>query len=112
MESREGGGGRKNKQKEDFYLGIVLRRKRKDSRSRAIATKAVQVCTSLLLEFLPIFDFSVCSIPEYLIVLLSFVWTKRATICFVEIGYLPVSFVLILDVINVFGSIYLCAYSH
>ena len=36
----------------------------------AIATKAVQVCTPLLLEFLPIFDFSACSIPEYLIVLL------------------------------------------
>ena len=31
LESREGGGGRKNKQKEDFYLGIVFRRKRKDS---------------------------------------------------------------------------------
>ena len=77
-----------------------------------IATKAVQVCISLLLEFLPIFDFFVCLIPEYLIVLLIFVWTKRATICFVEIGYLPVCFVLILDVINVFGSIYLCAYSH
>ena len=56
--------------------------------SQAIATKAVQVCTSLLLEFLLIFDFSVCSIPEYLIVLLIFVWTKRATICFVDIGYL------------------------
>ena len=71
----------------------------------AIATKAAQVCISLLLEFLPIFDFSACSIPEYLIVLLIFVWTKRATICFVEIGYLPVCLVLILDVINVFGSV-------
>ena len=29
----------------------------KIARSRAIATKAVQVCTSLLSEFLPIFDF-------------------------------------------------------
>ena len=73
--------------------------------SRAIATKAVQVCTLLLLEFLSIFDFSVYSIPEYLIVLLIFVWTKRATICFVEIGYFHVCHVLILDVINVFGSI-------
>ena len=79
--------------------------KRTEETKRAIATKAVQVCTSLLLEFLPIFDFFVCLIPEYLIVLLIFVWTKRATICFVEIGYLPVCLVLILDVINVFGSI-------
>ena len=77
----------------------------KIARSQAIATKAVQVCTPLLLEFLPIFDFSVYSIPEYLIVLLIFMWTKRATICFVEIGYLPVCLVLISDVINVFGSI-------
>ena len=74
-------------------------------RRRAIATKAIQVCFLLLLEFLFILDFSVCSIPEYLIVLLIFVLTKRATICFVEIGYLPVCLVLILDVINVFGSI-------
>ena len=79
--------------------------KARSNEQGAIATKAVQVCISLLLEFLPIFDFSVCLIPEYLIVLLIFVWTKRATICFVEIGYLPVCLVLILDVINVFGSI-------
>ena len=86
--------------------------KARSNEQGAIATKAVQVCISLLLEFLPIFDFFVCLIPEYLIVLLIFVWTKRATICFVEIGYLPVCLVLILDVINVFGSVYLCAYSH
>ena len=73
--------------------------------SLAITTKVVQVCTALLLEFLSIFDFSVYSIPEYLIVLLIFVWTKRATICFVEIGYLPVCLVLIFGVIDVFGSI-------
>ena len=79
--------------------------KARSNEQGAIATKAVQVCISLLLEFLPIFDFFVCLIPEYLIVLLIFVWTKRATICFVEIGYLPVCLVLILDVINVFGSI-------
>ena len=36
------------------------------ARSRAIATKAVQVCTPLLL------DFSVCLIPKNLIVLLIF----------------------------------------
>ena len=106
LESRERGGGRKNKQKEDFFIWELSSEGRgKIAKSRAIATKAVQVCTSLLLEFLPIFDFSVCSIPEYSIVLLIFVWTKRATICFVEIGYLPVCLVLILDVINVFGSI-------
>ena len=79
--------------------------KARSNEQGAIATKAVQVCISLLLEFLPIFDFFVCLIPEYLIVLLIFVWTKRATICFVEIGYLHVCHVLILDVINVFGSI-------
>ena len=74
-------------------------------RRRAIATKAIQVCFLLLLEFLFILDFSVCSIPEYLIVVLIFVWTKRATICFVEIGCLLVCLVLVLDVIDVFGSI-------
>ena len=59
----------------------------------------------LLLEFLPIFDFSACSIPEYLIVLLILCGRKRPQFCFVEIGYLLVCPVLILDVINLFGSI-------
>ena len=34
--------------------------KNRGNRERAIATKAIQVCFSLLLEFLPMFDFSVC----------------------------------------------------
>ena len=36
------------------YLGV----KNRGNRERAIATKAIQVCFSLLLEFLPMFDFS------------------------------------------------------
>ena len=55
-----------------FTWELSLERREKIARSQAIATKAVQVCTPLLLEFLPIFDFSVCLIPKNLIVLLIF----------------------------------------
>ena len=41
-----------------------LRRKHKGSGTRAIAIKVVEVCSSLLLEFLPMFDFSSCSFPN------------------------------------------------
>ena len=38
------------------FLGV----KNRGNGERAIATKAIQVCFSLLLEFLPMFDFSAC----------------------------------------------------
>ena len=73
-------------------------------RKRAIATKAIQVCFSLLLEFLPMFDFPARSFLNiYCIV--DLVWTERAMVCFVEIGCLLVYLVLILGVIDVFESI-------
>ena len=67
-----------------------------------------QGCPGMLLVILGIIThirFLRAFVSGYLIVLLIFVWTKRATICFVEVGYLPVCLVLILDVIYVFGSI-------
>ena len=67
---------------EDFW-GVKNRGKRK----RAIATKAIQVCFSLLLEFLPMFDFSACLFLNVCCIV-DFVWTKRATNCFVDIGCL------------------------
>ena len=55
--------------------------KDRENGKRAIATKVIQVCFSLLLEFLPIFDFSACLFLNiYYIV--DFVWTERATNCF------------------------------
>ena len=59
------------------FLGV----KDRGNGKRAIATKVIQVCFSLLLEFLPIFDFSACLFLNiYCIV--DFVWTERATNCF------------------------------
>ena len=61
--------------------------KNRGNGKRTIATKAIQVCFSLLLEFLPMFDFSACLFLNiYCIV--DFVWTERATNCFVDIGCL------------------------
>ena len=47
-----------------FIWELSSEGREKIARSRAIATKAIQVCTPLLLGFLPIFDFSACLIPE------------------------------------------------
>ena len=47
--------GAEQKREEDFW------EKHRGSGRGAIATKAIQVCFLLLLEFLPIFDLSVCS---------------------------------------------------
>ena len=47
--------GAEQKREGDFW------EKHRGSGKGAIATKAVRVCFLLLLEFLPIFDFSVCS---------------------------------------------------
>ena len=89
-----------------WRIGEVLGEEEGEGKG-AIATKAVQVCTPLLLEFLPIFDFSACSIPEYLIVLLIFVWTLRATNCSIEIGRsfvcpILVLILVLLHVVDVF----------
>ena len=45
------------------FLGV----KNRGNGKRAIATKAIQVCFSLLLEFWPMFDFSACLFFEYLL---------------------------------------------
>ena len=45
-------------------LKIFGRKSTMELEKRAIATKAAQVCFSLLLEFLPMFDFSSCSFPN------------------------------------------------
>ena len=65
------------------FLGV----KNRGNEKRAIATKAIQVCFSLLLEFLPMFDFSACLFLNVGCIV-DFVWTKRATNCFVDIGCL------------------------
>ena len=58
---------RKGKEEEEQYVlefgGGFLRifgEKHRQSGKRLIAIKAVQVCFSLLLKLLPMFDFSVC----------------------------------------------------
>ena len=57
LESGEGGGGRKNKQKEDFYLGIVFRRKRKDSQKPSHCNQSCPGMHLVAFGILPIFDF-------------------------------------------------------
>ena len=96
-------------------LGEILRIFEEKHKGIGEESNCNQGCPGMLLVILGIIThirFLRAFVSGYLIVLLIFVWTKRATICFVEIGYLPVCFVLILDVINAFGSKYLYAYSH
>ena len=64
--ARIGGLGRKGERCEQATKDFrgFLKRRHKGSGNGAIAIKAVEVCFSLLLEFLPMFDFSSCSFPN------------------------------------------------
>ena len=68
-----GGLGRKGERSEQAIKDFrgFLKRRHKGSGNRAIAIKAVEVCSSLLLEFLPMFDFSSCSFMNILILLIG-----------------------------------------
>ena len=64
--ARIGGLGRKGEMSEQATKDFrgFFKRRHKGSGNKAIAIKAVEVCSSLLLEFLPMFDFSSCSFPN------------------------------------------------
>ena len=66
LATRIGGLGRKGERSEQATKDFrgFLKRRHKGNGNRAIAIKAVEVCSSLLLEFLPMFDFSSCSFPN------------------------------------------------
>ena len=67
LESREGGGGRKNKQKEDFYLGIIFRRKMKDSQKPSHCNQGYPGMLLVTLGILTHIRFLRAFVPEYLI---------------------------------------------